>query len=233
MEPVLEPADGRPLDERDLHALLVDSPGLRDIEKGLAGFNIFRVMRFAHGELRHSNVLSWLLAPDESHGLGESFLRRWLMRVLHDGADTTRVLGIDLTAVDAALFRSVQVRREWGNIDVLVRIQLDEGEEWVIAIENKIHATQAHDQLVRYRGRLEASFPHAKRVLVFLTLRREEPADPEWLAGNYGQVPSVLRECIAERTNAIGADRARGALRSAALHAPMPARRAFAGLAHH
>jgi hypothetical protein len=191
------------LSEREFHALLVQSPGLRDIERGLAGFNIFRIMRFAHGELRHSNVLAWLLAPDESHGLGDRFLRRWLMRVQHD-ADTSPVL--DVARIDAALFRSVQVQREWGHIDVLVRIQLDDAEEWIIVVENKVNAVQAKEQLSRYRSRLEASFPAAKRFLVFLTLHEEEPADATWIAADYGQVGAVLHECVAERGNVLGAE---------------------------
>ncbi len=191
------------LSERDFHALLVQSPGLRDIERSLAGFNIFRVMRFAHGELRHSNVLAWLLAPDESHGLGDRFLRRWLMRVQHDG-EVSPVL--DVARIDAALFRSVHVQREWGHIDVLVRIQLDDDEEWVVAVENKVHAVQGKEQLARYRTRLEASFPKAKRFLVFLTLHEEAPADPGWVPADYSQVSGVLQECVAERGNVLGTE---------------------------
>jgi len=188
------------LSERDFHALLVESPGLREIERGLSGFNIFQVMRFAHGELRHSNVLAWLLAPDESHGLGDRFLRRWLMRIQHDAEFSP----LDIAKIDAALFRSVQIQREWGHIDLLVRISLDEYEEWVVAVENKVHATQGKDQLRRYRERLESSFPRARRLLVFLTLHEEEAADPGWVAADYGQIAAVLRECVAERGNVLG-----------------------------
>lgn len=188
--------------ERDFNALLLESPGLRDIERGLAGFNIFQVMRFADGELRHSNVLAWLLAPGESHGLGDRFLRRWLMRVHHDASATL----LDLARIDFVLFRSVQVQREWAHIDLLVRIQLDDGEEWVVAVENKVHATQSKLQLARYRSRLEATFPQAKRLLIFLTLREEEPEDPAWISADYGQVLNVLQECVAERGNVLGAE---------------------------
>src|SRR4051812_48664316 len=117
--------------EKELHALLVECPELRDLERRLSGFNLFHVLRDVTGELRHSNVLAWLLTPDDSHGLGATFLRRWLMRVLHDATITTEV---PVAAVDVSVFRSVDVLREWGRIDMLVRARLD-NEEWVIAIE--------------------------------------------------------------------------------------------------
>src|SRR5579859_1922066 len=106
--------------EKELHALLVECPELRDLERRLAGFNLFRVLRHAAGELRHSNVLAWLLTPDDSHGLGDRFLRRWLMRVLHDAEVAT---DIPVADADVSFFRSVEVLREWGRIDVLVRVR--------------------------------------------------------------------------------------------------------------
>ncbi len=41
-------------------------------------FNPFDVLRYAEYEIRHSNVLAWLLTPGESHGLGDKFLRRFI-----------------------------------------------------------------------------------------------------------------------------------------------------------
>lgn len=189
--------------EKELHALLVDCPEMRDLERRLAGFNLFRVLRHAAGELRHSNVLAWLLTPDDSHGLGDRFLRRWLMRVLHDAEIAT---DIPVADVDVSLFRSVEVLREWGRIDVLVRVHLDNDDEWVIAIENKINATQGWTQLGRYRARIEAYFPKAKRALVFLTMHDEEPEDDQWIVADYRQVVEILDECLEERKDAIGRD---------------------------
>lgn len=38
------------------------------------GTNIFEVLKIARTEIRHSNMLAWLLDPNESHNLGTSFL---------------------------------------------------------------------------------------------------------------------------------------------------------------
>ena len=197
-------ADGTDNDptDKELHALLVACPELRELERRLAGFNLFRVLRHAAGELRHSNVLAWLLTPDDSHGLGDRFLRRWLMRVLHDAEITT---DIPVADVNVSFFRSVNVLREWGRIDVLVRVVLDD-DEWIVAIENKINATQGWQQLDRYRKRVEAHFPRAKRALIFLTMRDEQPEDEQWIVANYRQVVEILDECVEERRDAIGRD---------------------------
>lgn len=187
--------------EKDLRALLVECAEFRQLERSLAGFNIFRVLRFEAGELRHSNVLAWLLTPGESHGFGERFLRRWLMRVLHD-ADADAQIGV--VELDSALFRSVVVHREWGRIDVLLHIRLQLGDEWIIAVENKIHAKQGEAQLTRYRTHLAGSFPAARRLHLFLTLHDEEPNDEEWIVCDYKQVGEVLDECLNETRDTIG-----------------------------
>ena len=38
-------------------------------------FNAFDVLRYSDYEIRHSNVLAWLLTPGETHGVGGAFLR--------------------------------------------------------------------------------------------------------------------------------------------------------------
>lgn len=38
-------------------------------------FNPFDVLRYADYEIRHSNVLAWLLQPNETHGIGDAFIR--------------------------------------------------------------------------------------------------------------------------------------------------------------
>lgn len=53
-----------------LDRFLADNPDLEKLSDRLATFNIFRTLRIEKAEIRHSNVLAWLLNPEESHGLG-------------------------------------------------------------------------------------------------------------------------------------------------------------------
>ena len=43
-------------DLHELNSFVVNCAELRDLEKLLGTFNLFRVLRFEHGEIRHSNV---------------------------------------------------------------------------------------------------------------------------------------------------------------------------------
>lgn len=195
-----------PEEVRQLTDLVVRCPELRELEKLLGKFNLFRVLRFEHGEIRHSNVLAWLLDPEESHGLRDLFLRHWLMRVLAEG-EVEDGSGLDPVTIESCEFRWVQVVREWRNLDVLVRIETLEQGLWVVAIENKVRATQASGQLQKYRKLVEDSFKDAsKRLFIFLTQREEEPEDTAYVAASYQQVSEVLRDCIDQQDDVIGSE---------------------------
>jgi len=62
-----------------LNTLVVESEELRQLESVLGQFNTFRVLGIEDAEIRHSNMLAWLLTPSESHGLGDRFLRRFFL----------------------------------------------------------------------------------------------------------------------------------------------------------
>lgn len=74
--------------KRDLYRILdkflVDNTELEELSAKLAIFNIFGVLRIEEAEIRHSNVMAWLLDPQGSHGLGQAFLRRVLSTILLD-----------------------------------------------------------------------------------------------------------------------------------------------------
>ena len=188
----------------DLNSLVVNCAELRELEQLLGTFNLFRVLRFEHGEIRHSNVLAWLLQPEEGHGLKDLFLRRWLMRVFHE-SESDEASYLDPVEIDSLSIRSVEVYREWSHIDLLVRIETFDGEEIVIGIENKVKAVQSKGQLIKYRERVESAFKKAKhKLFVFLTRREEEPEDEAWTSATYQQVHDVLEGCINEQRSVIG-----------------------------
>ena len=191
---------------RQLTELIIRSSELRELEKLLGKFNLFRVLRFEHGEIRHSNVLGWLLDPSESHGLRDLFLRRLLMRIFAEN-DRTDVSIIDPVILDSIDIRWVEVRREWRNIDLLVRIETQNDGHWVLTIENKLRSTQSTDQLAKYRQIAEESFPKAsRRLFVFLTQNEEEPLDLAYVSASYRQVHDVLIECVQEQRDVIGSE---------------------------
>src|SRR4030067_1768451 len=129
----LDPIETR----RKLDTFLVDNHELEILNSKLAQFNILRILKIERSEIRHSNVLAWLLDPRETHGLGASFLRRFLSRILieNEGVD------VPFTPAHVELMRleEVEVFRERNNIDRLVHCCSD---HVVILIENKIRSRE-------------------------------------------------------------------------------------------
>jgi len=187
-----------------LNDLLVNCPEFEQLEAKLGGFNIFQVFKFETGEIRHSNVLAWICNPDESHGLDDLFLKKWLMRVLHE-ADLPADVTLSAVDIDTWQLLSVEVRREWRNIDLLLILQFASGESWVVMIENKINSRQHSSQLHRYREIVETEFPGARhRLYIFLTKSAELPEDVSYICASHSQIHQALRESIDSRAHAIG-----------------------------
>lgn len=191
---------------RDLNELVVNCPALTKLEGLLGNFNIFQVLRSERNELRHSNVLAWLFNPSESHGLGETFLRKWLMQVLHH-APGGGAFGMRPVDIDGWKLLDVKVYREWENIDILILLTLAKGEKWVVCIENKVDAVQRYGQLDGYRKVVESRFPTATcKLFFFLTKNLEEPADPAFIRTSYERVRDSLAESLSQQRTSIGND---------------------------
>lgn len=188
-----------------LRRFVVECTELRELERSLGRFSLFDVLRSTHSELRHSNMLAWLLDPTGSHGLDDLFLRRWLMLVLNE-ADMED-LPLDPVEVDTEPVARVEVRREWNYIDVLVNIRLKSGTEWVVAIENKVNARQSKGQLKRYRELIQQSYPHSRHIFIFLTKNEEVPEDQEkehYVSARYETVKRTLDLCLSEGQDSMG-----------------------------
>lgn len=189
---------------KQLNALVVDCAELRQIEKLLGKFNLFRMLRFEHGEIRHSNVLAWLLQPNESHGLGDSFLRRWLMRIFQDSI-SAEACRLSPGTIDAVTLKMVTVHREWNFIDLLLELDTYDEGKWIVAVENKVRIQQRPKQLVDYHHRVESAYPKAsQRLFIFLTKNDERPEAPCFVSANYNQIFEVLSQCVEEHANVIG-----------------------------
>lgn len=180
-----------------LDKFLADNDELEQLSAELATFNVFRVLKVEDFEIRHSNMLGWLLDPAESHGLRDVFLRRILSNILLEcGAD---IAGLSAAQVELMDFNDIEVRREWMHIDVLV---IDRGNELALLIENKIGASESPGQLARYREAVAREFPTFTLVPVFLTLEGESCEDQEagkYIAYSHARLLGVLDRIIEQR----------------------------------
>jgi hypothetical protein len=128
--------------------------------------NIFQILNISRTEIRHSNFLAWLLDPNGTHGLGRLFL----IKFLRDIAASERASEIDEIEIEDLNFNSVELRREWRNIDLLIIF-----ENLVICIENKVDTQDHSEQLARYRRTVNDAFKQQKKIFVYLTPTGEEP----------------------------------------------------------
>ena len=63
--------------DQHLRELIDDPRFLKYHAETLQGktFNPFDVLRYSDYEIRHSNVLAWLLQPNDTHGIADAFIR--------------------------------------------------------------------------------------------------------------------------------------------------------------
>ena len=109
---------------------LINDQEFDKLDLGLKVPNIFEILRASHKELSHSNFLAWLLDPNAPHNLGDIFLKRFLRKVFK----SDKFPGIDQVDVEKIDLKTVEVRREWKHIDILIKL-----EKVVVCIENKVH----------------------------------------------------------------------------------------------
>jgi hypothetical protein len=179
--------------KKHIEEFLKDIDILDDLNKWNREINFFEITGIVKAEIRHSNFLSWLFDPNETHGLRDTFIRRFLNQVFYDA-------GVSIIDVSMLDYYSFEVRREWQNIDLLL---LSSEEQVVISIENKVQSTESKGQLEKYRKIVDANFPEYKKYFIYLTLEGEEPSEPEhWMVATYAHVEEQL-STILKLTNAI------------------------------
>lgn len=143
------------IDEQDgakaLKEFLLDIECLDPLSEWTSKFNMFDILKITKTEIRHSNMLSWLLSPNENHGLGDSIIRGFIQYVVTTFPDDTDIF--DTLLMDCYDF---VIQREWHNIDILA---VSNNAKFVLCIENKIYSGEHDNQLARYRKIIEDTYP--------------------------------------------------------------------------
>ncbi len=160
--------------ERDVRGL-IDDPQFRAYHRELLKpreFNTFDVLQYADYEIRHSNVLAWLLRPGHTHGIGARFLK-WFVdqidkRLPVANADRLPAIGFEAS--------NVAVWRERDHVDITV---LFKEERCLIAIENKVGpASSEHvDQVRGYERKLRGKHEGHTVKCVLLTTSPDGSVD--------------------------------------------------------
>ena len=87
-------------EEQLLENFILNNPELDKLANMLSQFNVLETLGVITTELRHSNVLAWLLHPDSNHGIGETFTRQFLK---HFAINNKSILTDNVTIFDFEL----------------------------------------------------------------------------------------------------------------------------------
>jgi len=186
-----------------LKEFIVHNEDLELLEARLNEFNPLNILDIERYEIRHSNVLAWLLNPNGNHGLGEKFLKKVISGILLENEEID--VPFSIAQLQSFNFYDTQVFREHKNIDILV---VSRSNKFILLMENKVLSKGDYSQLLKYRERIQAEFPNYTVLSVLLELSGSEidSAESSWCAGfSYERIYQVLRfivELYKENLNA-------------------------------
>lgn len=176
--------------------LYITEPGteFQELENAINRFNLFDVLRVARTEIRHSNVLAWLLDPAECHGYSDSVIKSinsWYAK---------EDLQADYVKLLTGNFNDAMVYRERSGIDILV---VSASQKYVLCIENKIDTDDHDDQLNRYERYIENNYEGYLKVFLYLTPDGREPTEDNsgnWYCISYKDIVSIIEKATTRRT---------------------------------
>jgi len=179
--------------EQDLLDLMTALTQLEREHRIRKGFNLFEALNITRQEIRHSRFLAYLLDPNETHGLGDQFLRAILRTTLGDDSECP-VSRLDVELKDLS---DAGVYCERDHFDITVQIpEL----ELLFVIENKVGAAESEAQLETYRKRAQERYGEYRFLGCFLTPDGYEGTDENWFTLSYGAVCEVLTRILGQET---------------------------------
>ena len=138
-------------------------------------FNVFSALNMCSDEMRlHSRLLATLLNPKASHGLGNEFLKLFLIAL---GLPEDYITYCKEQIVERPIGEVTETNG--GRIDIIL-----EDREHAVIIENKIYAGDQPNQLLRYYNYGVKTFGENNFKLVYLTLYGSDPS-PYSLGGEH------------------------------------------------
>ncbi len=205
-----------------IRQLVINIHRLDELRNITEKFNIFKILKADRFEIRHSNMLAWLLDPKASHGLGDRFLRCFLQKTFEarkiEDASSKFNVDEDLLLTDLHRFNaerehsfSSENNSKKKYIDLLLTRDDGYQEKIAIIIENKVYSKEHGDQLQTYRNHITTKeFPSSenpegyqgwKHLFIFLSPDGIPPSEgnEDWIPLSYGKVKEALETVIKGR----------------------------------
>lgn len=174
------------------------------LHRELSKFNIFHATGMKNQEIKHTQFLGYLLDPNESHGLKDEFLIRFIQSL--PNRVSVNMLDFNLSYARVIKEKSffeiennnnqTSKKKKKIRIDLIIEIpSLSECEKiYVFTIENKIRAAEGENQLKKYKDTVNSEYPGAKeRIFLYLNISEDEVSDDTWIPIRYSEtiIPAV------------------------------------------
>ena len=185
------------MEVRDLFELENDH-SFQQLNHYVNSFNTLKILKIENHEIRHSNILAWLLDPKENHHLGDYFLRKMMEHLVLLEENTNNLQYEKLSHIlnyslaDCYVYREVKTDKGRFIDLVIVNHQL----KCVILIENKFYSTESINQLDDYLHYIQEQFVDYTTIPVYLTLDGEEPSSDEYFSLTYERIESILQTIL-------------------------------------
>lgn len=176
-------------EENALKNFLLDIDCLNPLNEWTSKFNLFDILKISRTEIRHSNMLAWLLDPNENHGLGDRIIRGFIQFLVLryqppiDIFDTLLMDSYDFT-----------ILREWQNIDLLA---ISQKNNILICIENKIDSGEHDNQLDRYKNIIDKNYESYTKFFLYLNPDGDYSSLPDlWYSMSYQDVLNIIDNAL-------------------------------------
>ena len=181
---------------RDLFELENDTT-FQQLNQQVNSFNTLKILKLENHEIRHSNILSWLLNPKENHGLRDYFLRKMIEHLIlideNSNNQQYETVGeiLNHSLMDSHVYREVKTDKN-RFIDLLI---INHSLKTIVLIENKFYSTESENQLDDYLDFIQ-QFEGFTIIPIYLTLDGENPSNQKYFILTYERIESILHTIL-------------------------------------
>lgn len=149
-----------------LYNLVINNQKLETLEAQIKKFNPFKILKIENHEIRHSNVLAWMLDPKENHNLGDKIFKKIVSHVMINNEEIAPS-NLSINDFQLGSFSDLLIFREKNDIDILA---VSKANRFVLLIENKIKSRESRHQLKKYLDLVQNEYKDFSILPVLLTL---------------------------------------------------------------
>jgi hypothetical protein len=156
--------------------------------------NLWHILGISRKEVLVTRFLAWLFDPSQEHGIGDSFLKAFLIRVLKsEQGKSTNLRPVEIEVADLSDAK-IETESYLGGrrCDILISTAK---KKFLVLIENKVVAKESDHQTQDYFEKCDEYYPADKypnRIFVFLTPNEVEAGYEKFIAVSYKEVLTAL-----------------------------------------